>query len=480
MSCGETVVGTVWNGDDGENGVSCVSKDNEDGTVTVTCGDANPVTIYKAMCGADSYDPAKKFCVLGKLYDKCGDKAYTINRQYCDNGVVTDLCSEYFEKRTGVFEFVKDRAVAEGEFCWNGIITKLCDGKEYGENEFCGPTKDGKGVTVYSYSKCPNEDLTAREMKEAVAEAYSALGISASSEAEDVEAEESLFGNLIGDPIVHFEPYQMQSFTTLWKMANDLCLTGYADIKDECGSTEYNPTEKICDARDNKLYKYTKYAISFETQVQTGTRTTGNWPNQQTVPVYGTKTYKLYWMTENLAFEYKLPKVIVEMNGDEIVKKSIDALDGVVKYEDDVYESFPAEEGRYYTWNAATGADDFRGSLEATEIAKLDEVHRTVGACPAGWRLPTKAELESLSALAAKPETENGFEDLEFNVQFLGSYGSDDGKAYFWSGTADDSDMAYGLTVTDKITSAVKISNKTYAFTIRCVSEYDVVDPRNN
>jgi uncharacterized protein (TIGR02145 family) len=418
------------------------------------------------MCGADSYDPAKKFCVLGKLYDKCGDKAYTINRQYCDNGVVTDLCSEYFEKRTGVFEFVKDRAVAEGEFCWNGIITKLCDGKEYGENEFCGPTKDGKGVTVYSYSKCPNEDLTAREMKEAVAVAYSALGISASSEAEEVEAEESLFGNLIGDPIVHFEPYQMQSFTSLWKMANDLCLTGYADIKDECGSTEYNPTEKICDARDNKLYKYTKYATEFTSVsvVESGTILR---PKTETT----TKIYRLNWMTENLAFEYKLPKVLVEMDGDEIVKKSLDARAGVVNYEGDAYENFPAEEGRYYTWNAATGADDFRNTLEPTEIAQLDEVHRTVGACPAGWRLPTKAELDSLSKLAAKAETENGFEDLEFNVQFLGSYGSDDGKAYFWSSTADDANMAYGLTVTDKITSAVKISNKAYAFTIRCVNE---------
>ncbi|MCQ2060619.1 MAG: fibrobacter succinogenes major paralogous domain-containing protein [Fibrobacter sp.] len=95
VTCGKTVVGTIWNGEDGddgndgENGVGCSVNDEGDGTVTVTCGegdDATTTTLYKAVCGIKPYDPAKAFCLEGKVYDLCGGKTYDLEIQYCKMG----------------------------------------------------------------------------------------------------------------------------------------------------------------------------------------------------------------------------------------------------------------------------------------------------------------------------------------------------------------------------------------------------------
>ena len=72
-------------GDKGDQGDNCVLSDNGDGTVTVACGkDVDPVTLYKAMCGATPYDPADKFCFGVDLYDYCGGEAYNADKQFCD------------------------------------------------------------------------------------------------------------------------------------------------------------------------------------------------------------------------------------------------------------------------------------------------------------------------------------------------------------------------------------------------------------
>ena len=71
LTCGETVVGTIWNGkkggdgETGKEGASCSLTDDGNGSVVVTCGegdDATTATLYKAVCGTKPYDPEKQFC----------------------------------------------------------------------------------------------------------------------------------------------------------------------------------------------------------------------------------------------------------------------------------------------------------------------------------------------------------------------------------------------------------------------------------
>ena len=461
VTCGTTKVGTLW---DGKN---CASVDNNDGTVTVTCGDADPVTITKAMCGETSYDPADQFCVLGKLYDKCGGKTFTINTQYCDNGVVTDLCSEYKTYRNGSIKWVKDRALKDGEFCWHGMIVEKCDGAEYGDLEFCGKTKDMKKDSVISFNDCPNMELTKNRIKSELTAAFNEIGITifpvASDEEEEAAEETSLFGDLIGNTLAHHSSAEMEAFTDLFAIAKNSCVDGYNAVKKECGTTEYDQTKEFCDIRDNHIYKFVKNSTQFSRTVRVNILQTR------------TERYTLTWMAENLAFEYKLPKVIEVKEGEEVVSRSLDVSAGKVSYEEDAYENFEATEGRYYTWNAATGAEDFRNDLTTAQLTALDEKDTVIGACPAGWRLPTREEFQTISDLAADPDTENGFEDLKFNINYLGFYkagaATDTEKAYFWSSVASGNDYAYGLVVTSKIDSEVKLSNKADAYTIRCVKE---------
>ena len=206
---------------------------------------------------------------------------------------------------------------------------------------------------------------------------------------------------------------------------------------EKCGTTKYDPTKQFCDIRDNHVYK-------FETVLM--------------------GEVELAWMTENLAFEYKLPKIITEtkvVDGKNVVVKSIDQVMGVVNYEDNVYENFEVNGVRYYTWKSAmgswdkeTGVGDIRNTLldeetDNAELKKLDPADRVIGACPDGWRLPEKPELDALNALGTNAGNEKGYETLpgndkkvNFNVNFAGYYSVNSNKvvnsdkaAYFWSST---------------------------------------------
>jgi uncharacterized protein (TIGR02145 family) len=125
--------------------------------------------------------------------------------------------------------------------------------------------------------------------------------------------------------------------------------------------------------------------------------------------------------------------------------------------------------------------------MSASELADLNGNDQTYGACPAGWRLPTYAELSALSAMAEDVDNEDGFAGLDngagqtinFNVNFLGyrdvANGTVSGAdAYFWSDTevgGNESNQAYGLVISSMDESGVRATNKAYAFTIRCVKD---------
>ena len=465
IACAGSVIDTLWNGTDGSNGTSgsagCISADDGNGIVTVTCGDATPIKITKAVCGADAFDPDKKFCVLGKLYDKCDGKTYVVNREFCNNGVVAELCSEFSRNKAGKVTFKETRALKDGEFCWNGIVTAKCGGKEFGVNEYCGKAYDGTTDSIYTYCKDPKDLITA----------YTLIGredlVPSDNEVEEVAPVETqrpnYFGDLVGKPLGHYDSQDLAAFYNQLDWFKEEGCGNVAPIK--CGSKVYNPEKQFCDIRDERLYKF----VTLDLQ----------------------NVGKVKWMAENLAFEYKLPKVVTKKDKDgNITEQSLDQVMGKVNYETEAFENFAATEGRYYTWNSAMGVGDFRATMTEAEVdgLKLVAKDRVPGASPAGWRLPTDKELADIAALANVADL--GFEDLDndanvtinFNMNFLGYYNVNDkaavekSSAYFWSNvTVPDTEdkQAYGMVVTKIDEAAVSTSHKMYAFTIRCVEDPD-------
>jgi uncharacterized protein (TIGR02145 family) len=338
----------------------------------------------------------------------------------------------------------------------NGIITPKCGGKEFSQHEFCGTAYDGKTDSIWTY--CDNayaaagSDPAARQNRNTVDGAYYRLGVTLAPrpvEGEDpvpAAEEESFIGNLIGTALEPYSVDDLKTFFTRLEAAKGRC-DGIETAK-WCGDEMYDAATQFCDIRDDHIYKYAKPA-----------------------GVEG-----IWWMNENLAFEYKLPKITTV---DEV--DAIDQVMGKVNYEAKVFENFEAAEGRYYTWNSAMGVGDIRKTMSDDEIATLIKKDQTAGACPAGWRLPTKRELDVLQAAGANLDNENGFIDVGFDFNFVGYYNADDNKvmnaeyAYFWSSDSDENDdkQAYGIVITAMDKSKVSTTNKVYGFTIRCVTNTD-------
>lgn len=211
VTCGGTVVDTVWNGDKGETGAGCTISDDpdQDGVVNITCGETT-TQIFKAMCGVEPYDPAKKFCVNSKSYDlcngsafdpatmRCNDKVepptvvgvcegkdYDLNTQKCEEGKILTYCgtennnwyidtTEYFcsenmkvpVKKCGVDKLVYDFG---NEMCVQGVVKPYCglfsfDAEELGElRGFIMGFGNGCGMTVEEVGVCDPYEGTAAE-----------------------------------------------------------------------------------------------------------------------------------------------------------------------------------------------------------------------------------------------------------------------------------------------------------------------------
>ena len=111
ISCGGKEVATIKSGDDGKSayelsgfegteeewletlkGKNCTSEEKGNGVVTLKCGDEDAVTLYKAVCGNQPFDPSKKFCYGLKLYDLCDGEVYDPENQFCYGLKPYDLC----------------------------------------------------------------------------------------------------------------------------------------------------------------------------------------------------------------------------------------------------------------------------------------------------------------------------------------------------------------------------------------------------
>lgn len=129
-------------GNDGEDGTGCSLADNGDGTVSVTCGDST-ITINKAMCGMEPYDPAKQFCDArdNKVYKyvKIGTQMwmaenlnFETDSSYCYNDSAK-YCTKYGRLYTWA-------AAMDSVGTWS------TNGKGCGYNKTCSPTYPVRGV----------------------------------------------------------------------------------------------------------------------------------------------------------------------------------------------------------------------------------------------------------------------------------------------------------------------------------------------
>ena len=422
MACGGTVIDTLWDGSGTSTSSDCTTEDNNNGTYTVKCGDADPITMYKAMCGISAYDPADKFCVLGKLYDKCGTKkeTYKVNTEFCENGKVVPACFAVRALKVGDADYDADhpsvkilgvRAPTDDEFCWNGFIMPKCNDSTYDNHHFCGKAFNKMTDSILEY--CANPSVIDDLIR---------VWVTYKKEQEKVEPDEdaqpSSFGDLIGESI-----WDLNDATLLTQIkaiyqglkagkldGTQFCSVDYTKKYNKCGSKAFEPDTQFCDRRDNHLYNMVTLNVS--------------------------ATTKLRWMTENLAYEYKLPRV---NNGVVSISDKVNFV--YTAYQN--YTSSITAAGRYYSWNAAVGKDDARTTLDDDgnvmfnangfikvktaalpaeySVANLDELesHKTVpGACPDGWRLPTKEELKYVVERDGLVKKLNLVESGYYNITF--------------------------------------------------------------
>lgn len=83
-------------GGEGNFGHGCSMVDGELGLVLVICGegdDADTVKLYKTVCGKNSYDVEKEFCVDGSVYNLCDGKTYDLKKEFCFNDSLYDMCA---------------------------------------------------------------------------------------------------------------------------------------------------------------------------------------------------------------------------------------------------------------------------------------------------------------------------------------------------------------------------------------------------
>lgn len=164
--CGGDSVGVLLNGEDGEdgedgdngfdgrNGNDCSLTDNENGTVTVKCGN-DSTTLYKAMCGKSPYDPKKNVCYDETLYPigtevptgDCSDTDLWCKNKSSEYRVQTGFTSD--ENGAGYWYSYTDNAEGgrsqvtfpkeEDEYGSYGPTVEACEG-------FCGTITLNEGT----------------------------------------------------------------------------------------------------------------------------------------------------------------------------------------------------------------------------------------------------------------------------------------------------------------------------------------------
>lgn len=128
LTCGEKKVGVVKN---------CKIASEKDGAVKIVCGDSDTTTVFKGLCGDNSYDPTESFCHDQKLYS-CDGKPFNPVSQYCEDKEIVNLdtCGEaFYDKKTMYCS--SDKKVLEMRDCNDRLFnpeTQYCqNGKKVAE-----------------------------------------------------------------------------------------------------------------------------------------------------------------------------------------------------------------------------------------------------------------------------------------------------------------------------------------------------------
>ena len=354
-------------GDAGDDGVSCVLTDNNDGTVTVTCG-ASSTTLFKAVCGTTAYDPAEQFCVGGKTYalcegktkdydptthacgendivvPLCGGKPY-YDDQKCEEGVILTLCGDkddpkwhwYYDStkaqclhsktlgdRDLVFDHIPVGDGFERQSDVDSMLYVYVSSTEVQKRAYCGSAK-------YVLSGAPGY----HGLRSTFTPASSAVVYSFVNDADSLFTFSNLSGHLY-NPETHF--------CDIPEGSNRL----YGTIVEKCDGEVFNTATHFCDYRENKLYSFKKIG----TQI---------------------------WMTQNLAY------------ADSVATPNLKGLWSCPGSAGAENLQNCEEYGMLYKWSAAMDID---GTYQST-LNNPTEPRQ--GICPDGWHLPSYDELSALN-----------------------------------------------------------------------------------
>ena len=428
--CNGETIGTIKNGEDGkdgekgENGDDCTLTEGENGVVTVKCG-SNSATLYKAVCGTGSYDPATQNC--GYSYDgvtgeyinyvpvqRCKDwsEAYDWYKPEDDQSNSTYNAAEYFCDENSVLQPMCRWEDDEGN-----LVTKKYDSK----TEYCDfankkiakkvPCAEGskelRKPTEYCFTTNDNPKMQREEML------VCGEGNSAKEYSPVTHFCKKSTGILGKKSICAADPDKADKFNI--------------DIRYMAEENVDDHTSEMCDTRDYQIYK-TKTAESGHT-----------------------------WMVDFLRYAY---------NG------KTSTLDSSSFCYNDHYDGKGGscgKLGRFYLWSAVidslalTKSDIFCG-YEESENCKLPETVR--GVCPEGWHVPSADEAKEDKI--GWPEV---YAPIALRQKLDGSMEwSDNWKGGIWTATEESATSAKRF---HPGSTSLLTNEKSVAFNVRCIKDYE-------
>ena len=427
--CGGDVIGTIKNGADGKDGSNgddgnaCSFTEGENGEVTLTCGEKS-TTLFKAVCGTGSYDPATQIC--GYTYDEDDNYISGVPEPQCKDWSEIYSWAEGQDYSTWTYS-VRDMFCDE-----KGVMHKMCeweddDGKivrkSYAWDEYCDAenkkiakkipcaegSKDMRKPTEYCYTTNDNSKVRTAEL----------LVCGSGNSAKEYS------------PVTHF---CKKSTGVLGE--KKICAKNpnkadplNIDIRYMAETNMDDQTSELCDTRDYQIY---------------ATQTLENGHT---------------WMVDNLRYAYK---------------GKTSSLDSSSFCYNDMYDGKGGtcdKKGRFYFWSAVVDSAELKKSdiycgYDEFESCKLPETVR--GICPEGWHVPSADEAEegldnkSPEYVSVSLEQfENG--TLNWATAWSGYWTSTDASET----GARRMDPVYGL----------KTNEKHVAFFLRCIKDYEKEEP---
>ncbi|MDR0332779.1 MAG: Ig-like domain-containing protein [Dysgonamonadaceae bacterium] len=151
----------------------------------------------------------------------------------------------------------------------------------------------------------------------------------------------------------------------------------------------------------------------------------------------------------------------------------------------------PESSGRFYQWNRRTGwatTGNVSGGWDRSNPSGTSWI-RTNDPCPQGWRVPTKAELESLYNAGSVWTTRNGINGRFFGsepnqiflsaagwrVDFDGTLLSAGTEGIYWGSNSDHNEAAIGLVFnTDRASTSG--GRRSTGYSVRCVADGNITE----